>query len=108
MTETTFRLPDGACDCHTHVFLDAAAFPFAAARRYTPPPASIEALVGWQERLGVARTVIVQASVHGNDHATLRHALQVLDQPAHTQRRSKDASASSVLSTAPVCVCECV
>jgi len=71
-------LPTGACDCHTHVFLDSADFPFAPGRRYTPPPAPIESLLEWQARLGLQRVVIVAASVYGEDNASVLHALRQL------------------------------
>lgn len=71
-------LPPGACDCHTHVFPDEGSFPFAAARHYTPPPASIEALAAWQDALGIERVVIVQPSVYGSDNRATLQALTVL------------------------------
>ncbi|NML43260.1 amidohydrolase family protein [Ramlibacter sp. G-1-2-2] len=72
------ELPAGACDCHTHVFLAAQAYPFWPGRRYTPPPASIEDLVKLHDALGIARVVIVQPSVYGADNAATLQALQVL------------------------------
>ncbi|MBS74624.1 MAG: hydrolase [Variovorax sp.] len=71
-------LPPGACDCHTHVFLDEREFPLLPARRYTPPPASIEALAQWHDTLGIARVVIVQPSVYGLDNAATLQALRQL------------------------------
>lgn len=79
---TTFptipTLPQGACDCHTHVFLDELEFPLTPSRRYTPPPASIEALTALHDRLGVRRVVIVQPSVYGLDNTATLHALRFL------------------------------
>lgn len=72
------QLPEGACDCHTHVFLDEHQYPYAAARRYTPPPASIEALAALHDGLGIQRVVVVQPSVYGSDNAATLHALGVL------------------------------
>ncbi|SCK19312.1 Predicted metal-dependent hydrolase, TIM-barrel fold [Variovorax sp. HW608] len=71
-------LPRGACDCHTHVFLDEREFPYWTPRRYTPPPASIEALVAFHDALGVERVVIVQPSVYGPDNSATLKALRVL------------------------------
>ncbi|MES2975500.1 MAG: amidohydrolase family protein [Pseudomonadota bacterium] len=71
-------LPHGSCDCHTHVFLDAQAFPFWPSRRYTPPPATIEALAQRLDALGLERVVIVQPSVYGPDNAATLQALRVL------------------------------
>lgn len=62
----------GACDCHTHVFLDERDHPFAAERHYTPPPASVESLQALHASLGIERVVVVQPSVYGSDNrATL-------------------------------------
>jgi hypothetical protein len=35
-----FSVPEGACDCHVHVFGETERFPFAERRGHTPPPAS--------------------------------------------------------------------
>lgn len=71
-------LPAGACDCHTHVFLAPAAYPLWAARRYTPPVASVDALAALHDALGIDRVVVVQPSVYGPDNAATLHALRVL------------------------------
>ncbi|PZP99997.1 MAG: hypothetical protein DI587_09365 [Variovorax paradoxus] len=76
MTEPS--LPAGACDCHTHVFLDPRTYPWSPARRYTPPPAPIEALAAWHDALGIARVVVVQPSVYAADNAATLQALRVL------------------------------
>ncbi|VTU15078.1 putative metal-dependent hydrolase of the TIM-barrel fold protein [Variovorax sp. SRS16] len=75
---TNPTLPPGACDCHTHVFLDEHEFPLSPSRRYTPPPASIDALSRLHAGLGIERVVIVQPSVYGLDNAATLHALRVL------------------------------
>jgi predicted TIM-barrel fold metal-dependent hydrolase len=68
-------LPEGACDCHTHVFLDESQYPYAASRRYTPPPASVEALAALHDGLGIQRVVIVQPSVYASDNSATLQAL---------------------------------
>ncbi len=68
-TRVDFAVPRGACDCHVHVFGAAAEFPFAAARGYTPPPASAAELQALHKALRVSRVVIVQPSVYGTDNA---------------------------------------
>ncbi|MFT3821165.1 MAG: amidohydrolase family protein [Rubrivivax sp.] len=75
---SSLNLPAGACDCHTHVFLDPREVPFDAARHYTPPPASVEALAALHDRLGIERVVVVQPSVYGLDHRATLHALRAL------------------------------
>jgi predicted TIM-barrel fold metal-dependent hydrolase len=68
-TATNFAIPRGACDCHVHVFGEAAKFPFAERRTYTPPPASVEQLLELQRDLHMDRVVVVQPSVYGTDNA---------------------------------------
>ncbi|HEV8680577.1 MAG TPA: ROK family protein [Stellaceae bacterium] len=68
-TAPSFALPAGACDCHVHVFGQAAEFPFAARRAYTPPPADAAELLALQEALHLSRVVIVQPSVYGSDNS---------------------------------------
>lgn len=64
-------LPADACDAHCHVFGPAARFPFAPERTYTPVDAPKETLFALHRHLGLARTVLVQASCHGTDNAAM-------------------------------------
>ncbi len=68
-TAVAFAVPEGACDCHVHVFGSASEFPFAAKRGYTPPPASAAELLALQQALHLSRVVIVQPSVYGSDNS---------------------------------------
>ncbi len=61
--------PAGACDCHAHVFGNAAQYPFVAERSYTPPEAPVEQYRSMLQTLGIQRGVIVQPSVYGNDNS---------------------------------------
>jgi len=70
-------IPPGACDCHVHVFMPEQ-FPYAAQRRYTPPAATVEALLGMRRKLGVTRTVLVQPSCYGYDNRALCAALRAI------------------------------
>jgi predicted TIM-barrel fold metal-dependent hydrolase len=71
-TAVAFDVPPGACDCHVHVFPDAAQFPFAAGRTYTPPTATADDLLALQRALHLDRVVVVTPSVYGTDNrATL-------------------------------------
>ena len=71
-TAVDFDVPPGGCDCHVHVFPDAAEFPFSPARGYTPPTASPKELLRLQEWLHLDRVVIVTPSVYATDNrATL-------------------------------------
>lgn len=68
----TFTMPDGACDCHAHVFGPLAQFPMVPDRLYTPPEAPLSAYSHLLTTLGFQRGVIVQPSVYGTDNrATL-------------------------------------
>jgi|TARA_R100000935_G_scaffold25088_1_gene44755 2-pyrone-4,6-dicarboxylate lactonase len=69
------NLPTGACDAHCHVFGPAADFPFAPQRTYTPVDAPWSTLVDLHEKLGLDRTVLVQASCHGTDNAAMLDAI---------------------------------
>jgi 2-pyrone-4,6-dicarboxylate lactonase len=71
----SFRLPDGACDAHCHVFGPGAVFPYAPNRRYTPEDAPKDALAALHARLGVSRAVIVQASCHDTDNRAMLDAI---------------------------------
>ncbi len=68
-------LTPGACDAHCHVFGPAHRFPFAPDRTYTPPDSGFEDLVRLQDRLGLSRAVLVQASCHGTDNRAMLDAL---------------------------------
>ncbi|HLI11881.1 MAG TPA: amidohydrolase family protein [Alphaproteobacteria bacterium] len=70
-----FAVPRGAVDCHAHVIAPPERFPYVAERSYTPPPASPEAYFAMHDRLGIARGVLVQVSVHGTDN---RYMVEVL------------------------------
>jgi 2-pyrone-4,6-dicarboxylate lactonase len=69
------KLPEGACDAHCHVFGPAEKFPFAPQRTYTPVDAPWERLETLHDQLGLARTVLVQASCHGTDNAAMLDAI---------------------------------
>src|ERR1700676_3464034 len=69
-------LPPGACDCHAHICGPGAAYPYDAARIYTPPDATIESYRHLLAALGVARAVLIQPSVYGTDNRAMLAALQ--------------------------------
>jgi 2-pyrone-4,6-dicarboxylate lactonase len=78
-SKPTFVAPEGACDAHCHVFGPAAVFPFAPERKYTPKDAPKETLFALRRHLGLARSVIVQATCHGADNTALVDALRAGD-----------------------------
>jgi predicted TIM-barrel fold metal-dependent hydrolase len=77
-TRVNFKVPAGACDCHTHVFGDTARFPFAPGRTYTPEPASVAEMRKLHRALHITRVVIVQPSVYGTDNACTLDAISQL------------------------------
>lgn len=62
------RIPDGACDCHFHVFDEPS--PQVAERSYSAPRASLDDFRRLQSALGTQRSVIVQPSIYGTDNRT--------------------------------------
>ncbi|HMA56225.1 MAG TPA: amidohydrolase family protein [Pseudolabrys sp.] len=69
-------LPQGACDCHCHVFGPATRFPYAEPRSYTPDDAPLEAYLALLDRLGFDRGVLVQPSAYGRDNRAMIDALE--------------------------------
>jgi predicted TIM-barrel fold metal-dependent hydrolase len=69
------RLPQGACDCHCHVFGPAERFPYAEPRSYTPADAPLEDYLALLDRLGFDRGVLVQPSAYGRDNTAMLDAL---------------------------------
>ena len=69
--------PMGAlsCDTHAHICGPAARFPFSPTRSYTPPDSGVDDFFALQERLGLSRAVLVQASCHGTDNRAMVDAL---------------------------------
>jgi hypothetical protein len=77
-TPVAFAPPQGACDCHVHVFPDPEHFPFWSGRAYTPPVATADDLLDLQKAMGFDRVVIVQPSVYGTDNAATLDGLRQL------------------------------
>ncbi len=73
---TRFTPPANACNGHCHVFGPANQFPFAADRTYTPPDSGFAEFQKHQDRLGLTRAILVQASCHGTDNSAMIDALE--------------------------------
>lgn len=71
-------LPPNAADCHMHVFGPFDRFPLAAERSYNVPEAPLAAHERMKRRVGLERTVLVQASGHGLDNRAMLAALAQL------------------------------
>lgn len=71
-------LPEHAADCHMHVIGPFDRYPLAAERAYNVPEATLEGHESLKRRLGLERTVLVQASGHGFDNRAMLAALTEL------------------------------
>jgi predicted TIM-barrel fold metal-dependent hydrolase len=76
-TAVNFRVPPGACDCHTHIFGDPARFPMWAGRTYTPETALPGEMVALHKALHMERVVIVTPSIYGTDNAATLDGMKV-------------------------------
>ena len=59
-------VPQGACDCHVHLY--DAAFPAVPCAVLLPPDASVADYRQLQKRTGTHRTVLVTPSTYGTDN----------------------------------------
>jgi 2-pyrone-4,6-dicarboxylate lactonase len=67
-------VPNGAADCHTHIF--EANFPFANPPSYAPPLAPVERHLAMLDAMGLTHGVAVQPSPYGFDPSVLMRALE--------------------------------
>jgi predicted TIM-barrel fold metal-dependent hydrolase len=77
-TKLSFAVPDGACDCHVHIFGDPTRYPFFAGRVYTPETASVAEVRSFLAALHIDRVVVVQPSVYGTDNRCTVDAVREL------------------------------
>ncbi|MBL8701109.1 MAG: amidohydrolase family protein [Alphaproteobacteria bacterium] len=70
------RAPAGAVDCHHHVYDDR--FALLPDATYRPGPATAAAYRRFRDRLGLARSVVIQPSVYGTDNACTLDAVAQL------------------------------
>jgi len=75
-------LPPHSTDCHLHVLGPYSRFPLAAERAYNVPEAAIADHEALKRRVGLERTVLVQASGHGFDNRAMLAALGELGERA--------------------------
>jgi predicted TIM-barrel fold metal-dependent hydrolase len=71
-------LPAHAADCHMHVFGPFDRYPLAPERAYNVAEAPLEAHERMKRRVGLERTVLVQASGYGFDNRAMLAALHTL------------------------------
>jgi D-galactarolactone isomerase len=65
--------PPGACDTHIHIY--DRRYPAAPTAKMFPPDALVSDYLAMAQRIGIARTVIVQASTYGTDNRCLLEAM---------------------------------
>lgn len=70
----TFAVPDGACDCHHHIYDPR--FPYQPNAVLKPPYATVQDYKALQKKLGTSRNVMVQPSTYGTDNACVLDVLQ--------------------------------
>ena len=70
-------LPDGACDCHIHIYSPTQGVAADGSGRVMPE-ATLDAYRRVQARLGLRRAVIVQPNAYGTDNTTTLSAVAVL------------------------------
>lgn len=63
------KLPPKAADCHAHVFGPADKYPQAANRLYQAPAVSLDEYFAMHDAVGIARGVLVQTGLYGNDNS---------------------------------------
>ncbi len=70
------RCPPGAIDCHVHIFGPKVLFPFAPGSKYVSDDRLPEEQIALQDRLGIARAVIVSGGGYGRNTSHLEHTLE--------------------------------
>jgi D-galactarolactone isomerase len=74
--KVSFRVPDGASDCHHHIYDPRWAYiPNAMLK---PPPATVADYRVLQKKLGTSRNIMVQPSSYGTDNSCLLDVLAQL------------------------------
>ncbi len=74
------KAPPGACDTHMHVYEDR--FPLVPTAKFKPPHAPTRDYLAMRQRLGIARTIVVQPSGYGFDNTCTLEAMQAMGDSA--------------------------
>ena len=69
----TFKVPDGACDTHLHIYDKR--FPYMPNAMLKPPLATVADYRALQKKLGTTRCVVVQPSTYGIDNSCTLDAI---------------------------------
>jgi predicted TIM-barrel fold metal-dependent hydrolase len=75
LTRPVFRVPQGACDSHVHVFGPDTRYRSVATPHYTLPDGNLAQLQYMAQALSLQRFVIVQPSYYGTDNSCMLDAL---------------------------------
>ena len=67
LEQVSFKVPDGACDCHHHVY-DPSRWAYASAAVLKPPAATIDDYRRYQAQIGTSRSVVVTPSTYEFDN----------------------------------------
>jgi D-galactarolactone isomerase len=76
--EPKLKAPPGACDCHLHVYGDGARYPWVPVKNRPFPDRRLEHYIAVRDRLGLARTVVVQATHYNTDNRCLTDTVAAL------------------------------
>ena len=68
-SQPNWTVPKGAWDTHFHVLGPQTQFPYAQARKYTPPDAPLEVCFEMHNALGIERGFVVHANTYGFDNS---------------------------------------
>jgi 2-pyrone-4,6-dicarboxylate lactonase len=75
-----FDVPEGAIDCHAHIFGPIEKYPYFDGRGYTPPDAPLETFLQLHKFLGgIERAVLTQPSVYGTDNSCMLDAVEKMN-----------------------------
>lgn len=69
------KLPEGAADCHTHVFGPYDRYPLVNPTSYAPPEAPVERHLEMLDTVGNRYAVLVQPAAYGVDTSLMRNAI---------------------------------
>src|SRR3954464_15561183 len=70
----TFAVPDGATDCHHHIYDPR--FPYNPNAVLNPPSARVTDYGALQKKVGTSRNVMVQPSTYGTDNSCVLDVLK--------------------------------
>ena len=80
MQPPELRVPEGACDCHIHIYEDR--FPVVPQAVFKPPHAPLADYLEVRKALGLSRVVVVQPNGYGYDNTCTLEAIAALGNTA--------------------------